>query len=244
MSRNLLPRLLKLAPLLILATTTCSPDYPEMIQPEGTPELRRALFDTILAMTARREAFSRTKQQRLKYEPLQEMGRLRDAVVSADTEEELFYALARLSNARRDRHLSVGLVPLGVRPEFADGVESWGEEHPTDPLQAPVKIRPDFGVSGPAYFVAEVAEGEAAPAQLSAGDMLVSVNGVPVTALETSLTPYVRHSTISGLRWKLAELLTRASAVLPPAFLEEVLELEVEGPAGVPKTESLPYLPP
>jgi hypothetical protein len=228
-----------------------------MIGPEGTPELRGALFDSILAMTARREAFSQIKHNNLGYDPLQEMQKLREEVVSANTEEALFYALVKLSNARRDRHLSLGLVPFGVRPTFTDGLEAWRGEEPPAPRVAPVKIRPDFGSAGPAYFVAEVAESEdavgaavaadaagavGAVSAVAPGDRLVAVNGLPVSRMEAVLTPFVRHSTLAGLRWKLAELLGQRSALLPPAFLSETLNLELEKADGSRREATLPYL--
>ena len=57
-------------------------------------------------MTERREAFSPIKEQNLNFSPLDDMRALRSEVVScASTEEELFFALTKLSNARRDHHL-------------------------------------------------------------------------------------------------------------------------------------------
>jgi hypothetical protein len=242
MNRPALPAPLCLAPLLIVLIGGCEPDAPELIGPEGTPELREALFDSILAMTARREAFSQIKHLNLDYHPLQEMEKLRGEVVSANSEEGLFYALAKLSNARRDRHLSLGLVPAGILPPFTDGLESWGGDPPPPPRMAPVKVRPDFGSHEPSFFIAEVARPGAAPTALAAGDRLVTVNGLSVEDLEAALTPHVRHSTVAGLRWKLAELITQRSALLPPSFLRETLDLEVEKADGSRSEAALPYL--
>ena len=103
----------------------------------GTPELRAALFDTILARTERRESFSAIKNERLGFDPLDAMTALRQSVVSADTESELYYALARLSHARRDRHLDVYLVPGGLRPTADADLEL------SPPPQPPVRVFPD-----------------------------------------------------------------------------------------------------
>jgi hypothetical protein len=242
MIRPPVPGSLLLAFLPIFLLGACESDSPGMIGPEGTPELRAALFDSILAMTARREAFSQIKQNSLAYDPLQEMKKLREEVISADTDESLFYALLKLSNARRDRHLSLGLVPFGVRPPFTDGLEAWGGEEPSAPRVAPVKIRPDFGSDGPAYFIAEVADSEGVVGAVAPGDRLVAVNDLTVSEMEATLTPYVRHSTVAGLRWKLAELLSQRSALLPPAFLRETLDLELEKVNGSRSEAALPYL--
>ncbi|MCY3546123.1 MAG: hypothetical protein OXH49_04525, partial [Gemmatimonadetes bacterium] len=99
----------------------------------GTPELRAALFDTILARTERREAFSPVKNERLGLEPLAAMSALRDKVVSAETDDELYYALARLSHARRDRHLDVILVPGGLALSYSAGLEVAGGPDPDPP---------------------------------------------------------------------------------------------------------------
>ena len=72
---------------------------------EENANLGSTLFDSILAKTARREAFSVPKQEALGYDPLEEMEKLRSEVVEAGTQEDLFYALVRMSNAQRDRHL-------------------------------------------------------------------------------------------------------------------------------------------
>jgi len=225
--------------LLAVVLSACGPDAPPPPPGmAGTPELREALFDSILAMTARREAFSVPKNETLGYDPLEEMEKLRTDVVGADTEEELFYALLRLSNARRDRHLSVGLVDLGIRPTFLDGLEAWGLPELPDPQVAPVRMRPDFGDGG--YFVADVAA-EADASGIAFGDRVVAVNGIPAADLEATLTPFVRHSSIPGLRWKLAEALSERTAILPSSFRRETLELEVAKSDGSTVTASLPY---
>ena len=209
--------------------------------PVGTPELRESLFDSILAMTARREAFSAPKEESLGFEPLEAMEVLRDDVVEADSEEALFYALTRLSNARRDRHLSVALVDLGIRPQLADGLEAWGAPDPPDPWEAPVRFLPDYGSGEGGYFVADVAQGDATPGLLEPGDRILSLNGLPADELEVELGPFIRHSTIPGLRWKLAETLSRRTGALPPSFLQESLVVEARKEDGTRVTETFSY---
>ena len=80
----------------------------------GDESMRAALFESIVARTEAREAFSPVKNEALGLDPLEAMRALRDRVVAADTEEDLYYALATLSAARRDRHLDVILVPGGL----------------------------------------------------------------------------------------------------------------------------------
>jgi hypothetical protein len=219
-----------------------------MLSPAGTPELREALFDTILAMTARRGAFSVPKHEALGFDPLEGMEKLRSEVINADTEEELFYALLRLSNARRDRHLSVGLVEGGIRPPLADGLEQSKAEEETDPLEAPVRFLPDFGSDAGGYFVSDVASlvagGNVGLGDLAPGDRLVALNGLTAEELDRALAPYVRHSSIPGLRWKIAEALSLRTAILPDSFRGQSLAVEVEKPDGSRVSENLSYFDP
>ena len=238
-----LPSLL-LASLVLLTQFGCGSDVSWIPVPEGTPELREALFDSILAMTARRAAFSAPKQEALGYNPLEDMEKFRAEVVGAENEEDLFYALVRLSNARRDRHLSVGFVDGGIRPAFTDGLEAWDGPSPADPLEAPVRFRPDFGSGVGGYFISDVAAGEATQSRIAFGDRLVAVNGIPMAELEATISPYFRFSSIPGLRWKIAEALSLRTALFPPSFLDETLNLEVEKADGTRVSESLPYLDP
>lgn len=222
-----------------LALSACADSAPG---PAGTPELRQALFDTIVARSERREAFSPVKNQAMAYDPLAAMRALRDEVVGADTEEALFYALAKLSHARRDRHLDVALVPGGLRPADAAGLDAWVGEEAPEARQAPVRVFPDYGEAG-GYFIGDVAdvEGVAVP---DPGTRVVSVNGLPVPAWEAEVRPWIRHSSVAGFRWKAAEALTVATATWPPGLRSDSLRLEVEGPGGAVVTAVLPFLAP
>ncbi len=244
MSRRLNLPLSLLAALLLSTHQGCGPGAPEdpgVPGPAGTPELREALFDSILVMTARRGAFSVPKEEALGFDPMTEMERLRGEVVEADSEDKLFYALIRVSNSRRDRHLSVALVDGGIRPAFTDGLEAWSGPEPSDPAEAPIRFRPDFGSEEGGYFVSDLAATSGA-AHLSIGDRLLALNEIPATGLESLLSPWIRHSTVAGLRWKLAEAVSLRTAVLPPSFRGETLRVAVEKADGTRAEESLVYL--
>ena len=166
----------------------------------GTPELRAALFDTIMALTASREAFSPVKEEHWGSNPLEWMAAYRDEFVAADTEEALFYALEKVSNARNDRHLDVALVLGGLRLAESAGIEVVdGEVEPV--YLAPVRILPDY--SDPSvYFVADVSEdhshfpdGLAEP-----GDRVISVNGRSMAEYEKAVRPYQASSYRPNLR--------------------------------------------
>lgn len=232
------PNLLRVAGAAAMFLSACAPSAPN---PAGTAAMRAELFDTILARVERREAFSEVKNRTWGLDPLQEMRALRDTVVRADTEEALFYALTRLSHARRDRHLHVALVPGGLQLADSAGVEVWGGGDEVEPREAPVRAFPDYGKAG-GYFVGDVADGSSLPLP-SPGDRIVSVNGMSVDAWEESVRPWTRHSHPAGLRWKMAEGLSVASAMLPPALRSDSLRIEVTHGAGETVGYALPYLP-
>ena len=223
--------------------------------PAGTPALRGALFDTIVARTERREAFSPVKNERLAFDPLAAMRALRDDVVAADTEEALFYALARLSHARRDRHLDLFLVPGGLTLPVSAGLDVSGGPDPAPPRQAPLRIFPDYsdGHGEADYFVGGVASGafdgeesvvEGWSEHLP-GVRIVSVNGMPVQAWHDSAAAFMRHSTRAALRWKLAEAMTLSTAALPPHLRGDTLRLEFREHDGqVTARSPLPFVDP
>ena len=72
------------------------------------------LFDDIINKTERREAFSEVKESNIGFSALDDMKGLRSEFVASETETELWYALVKLSNARRDRHLRVRSVYGGL----------------------------------------------------------------------------------------------------------------------------------
>lgn len=224
----------------LAAAAGCGPGE-EASSRAGTAELRAALFDTIIALTEAREAFSSFKEEHWGFDALEAMAAHRAEFVGADTEEALFYALAKVSNARNDRHLDVGLVAGGLRV-----AESAGLAGGVGPVSvAPVRVLPDYG--DPAvYFVADVSTDAAhfPDGRPEPGDRVVAVNGVPLAEYERLVRPYQASSYRPNLRWRLAEEIGARSAVLPPSFYGDVLELGLEREDGSGLTVRLPYLHP
>ncbi len=238
---NMLQKLLGFSFLgLTLAVIGCS----EAAFPKaGTPELRAELFDTIIARTQRREAFSPVKNERLDFDPIQEMGRLRDVVVSADTEQDLYYALARLSHARRDRHLDLYLVAGGLELPDSAGLDVLDGES-IEPAQAPVRIFPDYSDENAGYFVGDRAIDPRWPELPAIGDQILTVNGMPVDAWHDSATAFMRYSTSIALRWKLAEAMTLSTAAFPGYLRTKELTLVTRSSSGTESTYSLPFRDP
>lgn len=201
-------------------------------EPSGTPlavpvEQLGVLFDEIVEKTERREAFSEVKEQAGSFSALEEMKALRSEFVAAETEEELFYALVQLSNARRDRHLSVNPVEGGLHvPETPD-------------LAAPVLVLPDFSdLSDPQFFVARVGMDLPSP---EPGDRILAVNGRTIPDYVAEFTQWIRHSTRYGLTWHMARELPLMVRNVPPQLYAETLNLTLEDAAGDRYDVSLPY---
>ena len=108
---------------------------------QSTAEDRAALFGQILAKTLQREAFSPLKNRALELDVEKEMLRYRDELIAADTQEKLYYALAKISNARKDRHLQIGLVEGGITLNDTTGATQGNYPIPgTSVLHAPIRF--------------------------------------------------------------------------------------------------------
>jgi hypothetical protein len=216
---------------------------------------REALFDTIMARTARREAFSPEKNRRLQNEPLANMESFREEVIAAETDHALFYALLKTSNARKDRHLRVRPAEGGIAtPDAASiGLDNYPDPETAVP-HVPIKFAVDHSEPG-AYFlfvadvadmaetadIAEVAGGRDAAAP---GQKVVRVNGMPAGDYFSLVEPYHRYSTTNGFWNKLALWLPQKGLQFPPEIYRPTLDLVLENPDGSTVSASLPYVRP
>ncbi len=213
----------------------------------GTPEDRAALFDELMEKTMAREAFSPIKNERLGLDIEAAMRRYRDELIAADTEEKLFYALVKISNARKDRHLSVSPAEGGLWPV------SWGPQ-PLDTLvapstlAAPIRFAVDYGTPGQYFvFVGDYAKNLSAytgSTEVAVGDKLLAVNDQPFDDYLETAAPYIRHSTVEGFWWKFAERISEKHYRMPPSFYREQVSYTLERAGGTSYTITLPYLDP
>ena len=186
------------------------------------------LFDEIIAKTERREAFSEIKETNIGFSAIEDMKALRDEFLAAETELDLWFALVKLSNARRDVHLSVIPVDGGLNPP---------EQRPC--VSAPVLVLPDLSdIDNPAFFVGSVYGGLDSP---KSGDVIVGANGQPMAKLIEEFTPWMRHSTLHGLFWRIAYELPKQVSYLPPDLYSKRLNLTLERPSQERYDVSLPY---
>lgn len=229
-----------------LLAVGCAEGGPDGEASVGTPEQRAELFDTILSRVERREAFSPVKNEALGIDPLSEMAALRSEFVAASDPVSFYYALSRLSNARRDRHLDVAILGDGLRLPQERGAPHADESEDAPPLRAPLRVLPDYGTPGEvSFFVSDLPEDpDSASAGVQLGDRILSVNGRSFAAYMAEATPYHRHSSLPNLWWRMAMAFPERTALLPPDLYGDELELELERLDGTVARVSLPYLEP
>ena len=186
------------------------------------------LFDEIISKTEKREAFSPIKESNVGFSALEDMKKLRSEFIASKTESELYYALWKLSNARRDAHLRVSPVDGGIQaPEEAACVST------------SIYVLPDYSdIHEPEFFVAQVRSGLTAP---KPGDVIVAVNERSIAEYLDDFGPWVRHSTLPGLYWHLAHQFPRKVPGIPPGLYSQHLNLTLERPNGEHYDVSLPY---
>ena len=186
------------------------------------------LFDEIISKTEQREAFSEVKETNISFSALEDMKQLRSEFVASKTETELYHALVKLSNARRDAHLRISPVDGGLQPPEQQACVS-----------APIHVLPDLSdIHNPTFFVAAVGEGLASPQQ---GDVIVGVNGRSVEEYIDEFTFWTRHSTLPGLYWVMADDLPQRVSRVPQSLYSERLDLTLERSSGERYDVSLPY---
>ena len=201
----------------------------------GAPQAREfstrqleTLFDEIISKTERREAFSEVKERNIGFSAIEDMKSLRAEFVASRTETELYYALWKLSNARRDVHLRLWPVDGGLQPPRRASCVS-----------APLHVLPDYSdIDNPTFFVAGVGAGLASP---KVGDVIVGVNGRSMAEYVNEFTPWIRHSTLYGLYWRMAHELPKQVSTVPPRLYSGQLDLTLKNSSGQRYDVSLPY---
>ena len=215
----------------------------------GTAEDRAALFDYLLDKTLERGAFSPIKNRNLNLDIEEAMKSLRDELIEAYTDEKLYYALVKLSNSRRDRHLKVSLVEGGLALENTAGTVLGNyPESGTTIMHAPIRFAVDFGTPGSYFlFVSDIVNnmGDFAGTDVpKVGDRLTAVNGRPIVAYLEEKEPYHRHSSELGIWRQFAAWMPQKSYQFPPRFYKDAFTCTLERKSGELYTLSLPYLDP
>jgi hypothetical protein len=220
----------------------------------GTREDRAALFDYIVRATMERTAFAPKKPADIgaawgagEHVTMaefvrREMLRYRDEMISADTDDALYYVLTKLSDARFDSHVrGVGLVEGGLRPAMVLQTREYGTTH------APIRFRPDY-TNGAAmfFFVSDFAKNfvEYAPRTPQIGDKLVAVNNRPIDQYVDELRRFVGYSSHRAVWWRMAMDVAERDPIRAPPFLYEGdrITFDLESRAGERYRLNLPYV--
>jgi hypothetical protein len=215
----------------------------------STPEDRAALFDYILSKILERESFSTVKNKSLELDILKEIKNCREEMIAADTDEKLFYALVKISNARKDRHLRVRLVEGGLTLRNTAGVSIVDSSVPEGHiLHAPIKFAADFSTPGK-YFIfvsgfARNIHDFTANNLPEIGDKLLAINDKEIKSYRKEIEPYHRYSTIEGFWWHFASLIPQKDYQFPPGFYRSKIFFKLEKRDGSRYTLALPYLHP
>lgn len=226
-------------PAATVAPVTPAPVAPaSSVAPElGTAEQRARLFAEIWQKTARREAFSPVKNERLALDVEAAMRAFEPELLAADSDVELFYALVKISNARKDRHLRVRPAPGGlVVPGYGDR------------LEAPLRFAAEFGAAERAVFVADLDATFFARGAVSRvperGDRVVAINGRALAEYARAVEPYYPYSTVDNFWWHFADQLHVRSGQLPPSTFRDPVTYALVAADGARYEVALPYLPP
>jgi hypothetical protein len=213
----------------------------------GTRADREALFDYLVAATERRQAISPAKNRLFGIDVAHDMGRFRQALLDAATPADLWYALARISNTRHDRHLSLRPVDGGLPLPPDTGARMVFNYADLDDNPAPrvgVELATDFSTGLPFVFLAGFATGVALPDGMAIGDELLAINGMEVGAYVARVEPYAWYSTPTFFWYHLPDDLVRHLGHLPDTFYAPTLSLSFLGQDGHTQDVTLEYRAP
>ena len=186
------------------------------------------LFDDIIRKTEEREAFSPVKEANVGFSAIEDMRALRSEFAAAETDEDLWFALVKLSNVRRDRHLGIRTAEGGLP----------GPERRRC-ISAPVLVLPDLSeIDNPTFFIAAVGDGVKSP---RVGDVIVAVNDRTIEEYVEEFTFWTHHSTLPGLYWQMSDDLPQRVFRVPQSLYSDNLNLTLERPSGQRYDVSLPY---
>lgn len=210
----------------------------------GTEEDREALFDHLLEITMERDAFASLPEHPLYQEHPKgidvraEMEQYRDDLIEADNAKDMWLVLNKLSNARKDRHLSLGTVENGL--EVPDELRDSGV--------APVRFLVDYeDLDNRFFFISDMGEEinhyTDANANPSLGDKVVSINDMSGEEYIEAIRPYWRYSSENRLWMRVSEIIGHKRSHVPHSeFYRDELELVMERPDGSRYEMNLPYL--
>ena len=200
----------------------------------GSRQDREGLYNYLLEKTFERESFSPVKNQNLDLDIEKEMLKYKSELINAKSEEDLFYAIVKISNARKDRHLKVATSKNGLTLRDIT------------PGTLPILFEVDFkNEDNPFFFISNYSSNikKYGKVQPEVGDRLIKVNGELFNSYINRIKPYHRYSTLNGFWKKLPPTFTTKNLLLPYSFDVKTMRLEFENKDGKTYMLALPYLP-
>lgn len=210
----------------------------------GTEEDREALFDHLVELTMQRDAFASLTEHPLHREHpagidvVAEMEEHKDDLIEADNAKDMWLALWKMSNIRKDRHLRVY--------ETENGLEI--PEELQDDLRAPIRFRTDYSDPDERFlFVRDLGADieEHVDIVPEPGDRLVSINGTDATEYIESYRIWHHASMEDPYWWEVAGEITRTRDRVPHSKFfdedKEILALGLQRQDGTTYEVDLPY---
>ncbi len=230
---------------------------PELTFDVGTQADREALFDFLVESTMEWDAFAaladhpthRAHPAGLDVPAAMEV--YRDELLAADSDSAFYYALLKISNARKDRHLRLGPVDGGLTFPDTVGIQESQANTPVEDSRvprAPVRLRIDYGdLDDPVLFVGDRSVSAAAGAygaEPGLGHRVLAINGMAVDEYREAVRPYHRYSTEPSFLWWFGFWVPQRSVQFPARFYGEALTLVLDDPEVGEYQVELPYLDP
>ena len=162
-------------------------------QVDKKSQLNRDLFNYLTSSIFAREAFSPIKNQNLHIDLKRQFKENRKSFLQANTDEDLYFEILKLSNLRRDSHLK-------MKPTFLESI---------DKKKLPITFMVVFEGKSPLFIVDQIAHGFAdAFPDLRIGDELVQVGDMHFEDFIEVTKQYIPSSTNNNHYYRLAEELS------------------------------------
>lgn len=212
----------------------------------GTIKDRADLYDYLVETTLRRQAISPAKNKLFDINVARDMAHYRNDILNASTPAELWYALAKLSNTRHDRHLSVEPVEGGL-PLPADLQARMRFNHAdkrADPApRVGIELTTDFSSDQPFVFLSGYALNFEGNQNVKVGARLLKVNGRSFADHVALTEPYFCYSTPHFYWYHMPNEIIRRTGLIPEWLQPATLALEFEDVDGTVQSLQLDYQP-
>lgn len=202
----------------------------------GTIDDRQKLFDGLLEETLAVESITREKNVKYQQDILANLKSMESEFLSANTDEELFFAIVKFRCMTRDPHLEISPVKGGLKL------------HRQPSLRAPLQFSTDFSTpERPFMFLSnytenirELSDTEEYP---GLGDKVIKVNEIAVNEYVERAKAYLRYATSEHLWMRLSTTLgLRDELYLPSWMYEDQFTVTLQGEKDREYDLSVPYL--